>query len=74
MDLANIENGEKDVPVGKKINMRFSFNVAGDEVFEYNKKQISIVKSADESQSVEIEVLPGAYSDLGRKSGIRHGI
>ena len=59
LDLANIENGEKDVPVGKKINMRFSFNVAGDEVFEYNKKQISIVKSADESQSVEIEVLPG---------------
>ena len=47
------------MPVGKKINMRFSFNVAGDEVFEYNKKQISIVKSADESQSVEIEVLPG---------------
>ena len=59
LDLANIENGEKDVPVGKKINVRFSFNVAGDEVFEYNKKQISIVKSADESQSVEIEVLPG---------------
>ena len=47
LDLINIENGEKDVPVDQTILMRFSYNVAGPEVFTFNSSKISVVEAAD---------------------------
>lgn len=60
LDIINIENNEKDVPVDFEIYMRFSYNVSGDEVFAYNATQISLVKAADSSRMVEVDVSPGS--------------
>ena len=59
LDLINIENGEKDVPVDQTILMRFSYNVAGPEVFTFNSSKISLVEAADKSQTVDIDVQAG---------------
>lgn len=59
LDIINIENNQKDVPTDITLYMRFSYNVAGDEVFSYNTSQISLVKSSDRSQPVEINVEKG---------------
>lgn len=56
LDLINIENGEKDVPVDQTILMRFSYNVAGPEVFTFNSSKISLVEAADRSRTVDIDV------------------
>ena len=59
LDLINIENGEKDVPVDQSILMRFSYNVSGPEKFTFNASKISLAKEEDESKTVEIDVQPG---------------
>ena len=59
LDLINVENNEKDVPVDIQINLRFSYNVAGDEVFSYNAEQISLVKASDSSQIVDLDIQKG---------------
>ncbi len=59
LDMINLENNEKDVPVDIQINLRFSYNVAGDEVFSYNAEQISLVKASDSSQVVDLDIQKG---------------
>lgn len=59
LDLINLENNQKDVPADIEIFMRFSFNVAGDEVFQYNAQQISLTESEDSSKKVDIDVQKG---------------
>lgn len=59
LDMINLENNQKDVPADFEIYMRFSFNVAGDEVFEYNATQISLVEADDSSKKVDIDVQKG---------------
>ena len=59
LDMINLENNDKDVPVDIQINLRFSYNVAGDEVFSYNAEQISLVKASDSSQVVDLDIQKG---------------
>ncbi len=59
LDMINLENNQKDVPADIEIYMRFSFNVAGDEVFEYNAAQISLVEADDSSKKIDIDVQKG---------------
>ncbi len=59
LDVINIENNQKNVSCDVKIVMRFSYNVAGEEVLAYNSEQISMVVASDKTQSMGLNVQKG---------------
>ena len=59
LDEVNIDNHQENVPVDIRINLKFSFNVSGPEVLEYNTKYISLVKVSDETKKIPISISSG---------------